>query len=188
MKRRTISAHERNAIEQWYQDGWKTTRLKDFASGIKRRASTVAAYAAKNGWTDQTRPKPSYIRVPRPHLWLSTVSHPNVGRQRARRVYTLAGACGRCGTAPALDRHHVDGNTLNNSPENILQVCRRCHMEIDGRLEFLRRECQKGGMFYRTPLPPKPCASCGKPSKPLRRGLCHNCNEKKRRMLKKASK
>jgi hypothetical protein len=41
--------------------------------------------------------------------------------------------CDRCGK-PGRDRHHRDGNTLNNEPENIECLCRRCHMEIDGRL------------------------------------------------------
>lgn len=42
--------------------------------------------------------------------------------------------CEGCGR-PGLDRHHIDGDPLNNSPENIVVLCRRCHMEQDGRLE-----------------------------------------------------
>ena len=33
------------------------------------------------------------------------------------------------------ERHHVDGNPLNNVPENIAWLCRHHHMELDGRLE-----------------------------------------------------
>lgn len=32
-------------------------------------------------------------------------------------------------------RHHRDGNTANNKTENIIFLCRKCHMKEDGRLE-----------------------------------------------------
>jgi len=54
---------------------------------------------------------------------------------RAHRWYDI-GACLDCGK-PAFDRHHQDGNILNNTPENIIPLCRRCHMIRDGRLARL---------------------------------------------------
>ena len=48
------------------------------------------------------------------------------GRSRARRMMPVLGDCERCG-APAVDRHHKDENTLNNSLDNLEQLCRRCH-------------------------------------------------------------
>lgn len=62
------------------------------------------------------------------------------GRSRALRTYPeLPSACQDCGvTGQRLDRHHIDDNTLNNSPENIAFVCRRCHMVRDGRLDILK--------------------------------------------------
>lgn len=76
-----------------------------------------------------------------------------------------------------MERHHADGDPFNNARENIMTVCRRCHMTIDGRLEqFLL-----GNPAVERPA--KPCSECGKFStnKYLRRGLCHACNERKRR-------
>lgn len=55
------------------------------------------------------------------------------GRSRAIRAYPLIGGCVRCGASKA-ERHHKNGNTADNRPENIEIVCRRCHMEEDGRL------------------------------------------------------
>jgi hypothetical protein len=54
-------------------------------------------------------------------------------------------------------------------------------MELDGRLAAL-------AALHPEPKPPQPCVECGKFStgKYLRRGLCHACNERKRRHAAKA--
>lgn len=103
-------------------------------------------------------------------------------RCRAQRRYIL-GKCDSCGK-PAFDRHHRDGNTGNNEPFNIGVLCRRCHMLEDGRLQRFIEMARAPKLHLMTP--PKPCATCGKPSKPLRRGDCHACNERKRRAETKA--
>lgn len=56
------------------------------------------------------------------------------GRQRAERMYKNIGACSICGN-PKAERHHKDDNTANNDVSNIEILCRRCHMEKDGRLQ-----------------------------------------------------
>ena len=53
------------------------------------------------------------------------------GRDRAQRWYKSA-PCEICGS-PKSDRHHKDGDTSNNSPSNIQFLCRKHHMEVDGR-------------------------------------------------------
>jgi hypothetical protein len=45
------------------------------------------------------------------------------------------------------ERHHIDGNPLNNSPENILLVTRKEHMMADGRKKFATKE--ERGKSYR---------------------------------------
>jgi hypothetical protein len=63
------------------------------------------------------------------------------GRRRAENLYPIAKSCSRCGeNSKRIDRHHKDGNTGNNKPSNIEFLCRKCHMEIDGRSETLRKE------------------------------------------------
>lgn len=50
------------------------------------------------------------------------------GRKEARRLYP----------APeGYERHHVDGDTNNNEPENVKIVTRRQHMVDDGRMDAL---------------------------------------------------
>lgn len=60
------------------------------------------------------------------------------GRKRALRLYPDIGPCSKCGAAKA-ERHHRDDNTANNDPSNIAILCRRCHMDEDGRLEIARK-------------------------------------------------
>ncbi len=65
--------------------------------------------------------------------WKGDLATKGAGRGRARLRFPL-GPCQRCGKE-GIDRHHKDGNTLNNNPENILILCRLCHMKEDGRME-----------------------------------------------------
>lgn len=107
------------------------------------------------------------------YAWKGDSALANTKRERVANR-PLDGVCERCAVKPGTDRHHKDGDPGNNAPSNLTLLCRSCHMIEDGRLERF--------MAYKPPVtPPKPCVECGKPSKPLRRGLCHACNERLRR-------
>jgi hypothetical protein len=96
------------------------------------------------------------------------------GREFAERWIELPDLCERCHVKKPVDRHHQDGNTQNNSRENILCVCRRCHQDIDGRVDRLielakdrRKEthCQRGHPFdeensYWTKKGGRTCKAC----------------------------
>jgi len=58
------------------------------------------------------------------------------GRTRAERTYPGQHNCVICGKK--AERHHIDGNTANNEPQNIEMLCRRCHMTKDGRIDHLK--------------------------------------------------
>ena len=51
----------------------------------------------------------------------------NTGRRRAQRLYA-ASPCSICGSTTKIQRHHVDGNPLNNHPDNIMVICQPCHI------------------------------------------------------------
>jgi hypothetical protein len=72
-----------------------------------------------------------------------------------------------CGAA-AVDRHHVDGDTSHNARSNVRFLCRRCHMEADGRLAAL-------AAFGPVEAPANSCANCGRTYKPLRKDRCAPC-------------
>ena len=59
------------------------------------------------------------------------------GHFQARQSYPVMGQCeGKDCTAKALDRHHKNGNTDDNTRKNVSFLCRQCHMLADGRTHF----------------------------------------------------
>jgi hypothetical protein len=106
------------------------------------------------------------------YAWKGDDARVDTARARARRNFCIT-TCALCGSA-ATDRHHIDSNTKNNTIENILPVCRKCHMTIDQRLE-------KFISFPKKKKAPIPCDNCKEPHTGLRKGLCHRCNEYYRR-------
>lgn len=119
---------------------------------------------------------------------------------RARAFYASVIAetpCRRCGGKP-VDFHNEDhraiprrrvgfmvasGRTPTAIADEIAScaaLCRRCHMTEDGRLARLKaaQPLQKG-----TSLPPKHCANCERPYKPMRRGLCGACYRRTRQSV-----
>lgn len=56
------------------------------------------------------------------------------GRQRARRMYPGLRDCEIRGCGGKAERHHKDGNTRNNAPQNIAFLCNKHHKEADGRM------------------------------------------------------
>lgn len=113
-------------------------------------------------------------------------------RRAARRFVSEVRAltvCERCGRQP-VEWHHDEhvayphrrvgrlvslGASITRIQREIAMctaLCRSCHMDLDGRAAALTaaRPRKKGDVF-----PAKPCRECGRPSKPLRRGLCSRC-------------
>ena len=63
----------------------------------------------------------------------------------AREIKALAGwVCERCGHSNdyqngyTLTVHHLDGNKWNLEPWNLAALCQRCHLHIQGKVDFLR--------------------------------------------------
>ncbi|KKN65506.1 hypothetical protein LCGC14_0481100 [marine sediment metagenome] len=63
--------------------------------------------------------------------WRGDAVGEDAGRSRAIKLYPVWPLC-HCGKFS--ERHHKDGNPLNNHPSNIAFLCRRHHMIADGRM------------------------------------------------------
>jgi 5-methylcytosine-specific restriction endonuclease McrA len=98
-------------------------------------------------------PKPGYKQSPEHvakrlrrgadhYAWTGSDATAKAGRHRALRLYPDIGPCIVCGSAKA-ERHHLDGNTANNEPSNIIIACRKCHMAMDGRLDEFREVARR---------------------------------------------
>ena len=113
-------------------------------------------------------PEKPVFRGPERSDWKGDAAPSTTKRMRAQRMYSL-GDCERCGKK-ATDRHHVDGDTGNNVRANLMFLCRRCHMVVDGRLAALIA-------MAKAPRQPnlRPCANCSTLSPRISRGRCNRC-------------
>lgn len=72
------------------------------------------------------------------HNWLGDKATQKAGNSRAYRLFPIIGPCETCGNEKS-ERHHKDGNTLNNDPTNIEILCHGCHMREHQRRGDLRQ-------------------------------------------------
>jgi len=70
--------------------------------------------------------------------WKGNKATRGTGHSRAIKLFRILKACERCGGKKNLERHHKDGNPLNNHKSNIAILCHVCHMTIDGRMEKIK--------------------------------------------------
>lgn len=54
--------------------------------------------------------------------------------------------CYVCGCGGKLEIHHRDKNKRNNDLSNLMRICRRCHMMLDGRMSNLKNHNSQTGM------------------------------------------
>lgn len=177
---RNIGDAESRIIKSWYDGNNPGISLVGLARSLGRNKGTVCAFAARQGWTKRTRPKPT-IRGVSQHKWIPAPLSLDSFRNRARKLFDLPSLCERCNEKPPVDRHHVDSNPKNNQRENISFLCRRCHLIIDGRLSRLQVIGRLAKRQPRQKIPPMRCMNCTGLAKPLRKGRCHACNEYWRR-------
>ena len=128
-----LIGHEVEAIRQYYlsHDGDDFHR-SEIAKVLNLHPETVSAIAGRLGVSNRKRSWNWGSRNPR---WRGDAVKNDAAWDRAQRRYSL-GKCERC-EKPAQDRHHIDGNIRNNDTSNIARLCRRHHMEVDGRLAKL---------------------------------------------------
>lgn len=63
---------------------------------------------------------------------LSRKQYRAAGHKQALKLFPNIGPCEKCGDENT-ERHHIDDDPQNNSPENIMALCRRCHTLEHGK-------------------------------------------------------
>lgn len=90
---------------------------------LRRIQDLLAAYAAPTmRFTKPLKPPaPAPVRTSKQRVVKS--------RHKARRWMraNIPRECRRCGYTGGCTVHHRDGDPLNNAPENLEWLCRRCH-------------------------------------------------------------
>ena len=76
-------------------------------------------------------------RLEKSPFWKGENITNSTGRQRAEKMYYLL-PCQKCGSKNS-ERHHIDSNPKNNNRSNIMFVCRKHHVAIDGRMVKARQ-------------------------------------------------
>ena len=75
--------------------------------------------------------------------WRHESNNYGTGHSRAIATFTLE-PCVVCGSEKS-ERHHIDGNYMNNERSNIMFLCRKHHMQEDGRMaKWLARNVERG--------------------------------------------
>ena len=70
----------------------------------------------------------------------------NDGWRQYHRIMKDVTKCHNCGRKYTLEIHHKDGNRKNNKKSNLIKVCRRCHMLLDGRFKNLNHNNSNTGL------------------------------------------
>jgi len=123
-----------------------TTKICPDCSGPKYRYANYcklcAAKGSRNGMhgkmqSDETRALISQKATGRPRperrmeghpMWKGGDASRNQGHIRAQSLYPELLPCDECGL-PNTERHHIDGDTLNNTTENVVFLCRPHHRQ-----------------------------------------------------------
>jgi len=78
-------------------------------------------------------------RGPKNHNWKGGNTTKHAGHLRAQRIFDVS---------KGKERHHIDGDPLNNEQDNVKFVTRREHMIDDGRLEALIARNKSGKYVF----------------------------------------
>ena len=136
-----MSAHSTSSPSTCPDCGGPKYRYAKFCGACKSKGERNPRFGKK--FSEATREKmrqAALARIQKPRKKKSSTKQ--AGRDFARRWFAMPELCERCGKKRPHDRHHIDDNPQNNDPANIAFLCRKCHQDVDGRTEWLRRRCE----------------------------------------------
>lgn len=98
-------------------------KRKRYSSGVLESN----LHFSRRKYCDRECMKKSYV------MRVDTASTESNSRMNARlRMEYFIGhdCCQKCGEEDSLDVHHIDENPYNNDLENLILLCRSCHMKV----------------------------------------------------------
>lgn len=145
------------ALMDCFPSGEKETLELKLESGNSIRATKDHKFYTKRGWVkfeDITLDDEVGIMLKRAENYKFTKKYKGIGsgahnrwsgdghsKEFLRKIEFLKREfriCQSCLSAPYEETHHVDGDRRNNSLQNLIPVCRKCHkkfhFELDGKL------------------------------------------------------
>jgi len=103
-------------------------RLEDF--GVFKRRKYCDKECMKKGFIVTNAENQTY-----------RISHQSAIRI-AYNIMNIPKVCSKCGSTTNIDIHHIDGNFRNNSTNNLVALCRSCHMKEHRRLKLWKKQTQ----------------------------------------------
>lgn len=60
------------------------------------------------------------------------INYRKAGERECKRKFPITGEslCVNCGSQKLVDHHHLDGDPCNNDPDNVVIICRKCHLRL----------------------------------------------------------
>lgn len=86
-------------------------------------------------------------------------------------------ACHKCDNPPCVNPAHIFIGTKKDNAQDAARKGRTAAQRYPEAFRARMSAVKASGAWKK---PPKPCAECARPSKPLRKGLCHACYERRR--------
>jgi hypothetical protein len=144
--KRKLLAPYHEQIKQMYESGKSSVDISKeigFSDGaIQEHLILIGVKMRKRtdyGFTEETRKKLSAASIgENNHEWKGDQAKIKTGRERARKIFPCP---------KGKQRHHIDGNTLNNSPDNILIVTPKEHIALDNRKFKSEKRRNKLGQY-----------------------------------------
>lgn len=146
----------------------KSFKMSDLTTAFGRSAFAIKQRASNHGLGNRYRSRLG-TRGERNRWWKGDAATQQSKHGRARVRFEM-GPCELC-AKPGKDRHHKDGNPGNNERSNVQILCRKCHMEVDGR------SYRAGNLCRKTHKEPnlRQCVNCDRKTSDPRKGRCRRC-------------
>ncbi len=136
-----LERYEEKIKELYYQEGFGVSRIAH-VFGLEKKGATEKIAMEILGYEDWQTYHKEHRRI---HAKVRSRKRQNSGFTEALKEKVKEGdnhTCQSCGSHENLEVHHRDGDYRNNSMDNLITLCKRCHSPIHHprRLREIKRQ------------------------------------------------